>query len=577
MLQAVTKRSREESLESLPSNLSEAFKGSITRILQQPNAMSELAKKIIPWVHFAERPLTVDELASSLAIKDDDTFFNSRGMPDPDILLHCCHGLVVIDQETSTIRLVHYSLAEYLSNQEELFGSDQRQWHDRIATVCLRVLNFSPDSHTEDIPLNYAATQWGHHLRKCDQTPGIAFDMAKQYLDINCQNHINDFAGLDLLWDFMYKVRFRRERTPGKYPFAHMSAFFGLDKIILQSSWTVSDLNSKDAAGRTPLAWAAELGYHAAVMALIQKGATALNSTDDFNLSPLILAAVGGHRAVGQTLIEKGAAPNFSSSFQRTASLWAAEEHGNNDTLGMLAERSAASGSAASLGTLMRDAVRRGHKSAVETLIAKGAAIDSVDDSGRTALTLAVYSGNEDMVEMLVEKGAGLDVVDDAGRTPLVWAIRTGNDTLVRTLVEKGAAINSANMFGKTVLMEAVESGKDTITRILTERHDLALDAADMSGKTALMLAAETGKDTMARILTEKGAALDVVNALDQTALMVAAENGCNSVVGVLIEKGADVNFTNDFGETALTYAEIEGHHSVVETLTANGARILEA
>lgn len=576
MLQAVTKRSREESLESLPSNLSEAFKGSITRILQQPNAMSELAKKIIPWVHFAERPLTVDELASSLSIKDDDTFFNSRGMPDPDILLHCCYGLVVIDQETSTIRLVHYSLAEYLSNQEELFGSDQRQWHDQIATVCLRFLNFSPESHTEDIPLNYAATQWGHHLRKSDQTPGVAFDMAKQYLDINCQNHINDFAGLNLLCDFMYKVRFRRERTPGKYPFAHMSAFFGLDKIILQSSWTVSDLNSKDAAGRTPLAWAAESGYHAAVMALIQKGATALNSMDDFNLSPLILAAVGGHHAVGQTLIERGAAPNFRSSFQRTASIWAAEEHGNNDMLAMLAGRSSASGSAGSLGTLMRDAVRRGNKSMVETLIEKGAAIDSVDDSGRTALTLAVYRGNEDMVEMLVEKGAGLDVVDDSGRTPLVWAIRTGNDTLVRTLLEKGAPINSANMFGKTVLMEAVESGKDTMTRILTERHDLALDAADMSGKTALMLAAETGKDTMARILTEKGAVLDVVNALDQTALMVAAENGCNNVVEVLIEKGADVNFTNDFGETALTYAEMEGHHSVVETLTANGARIVE-
>uniref|UniRef100_A0A093VM92 Ankyrin repeat domain-containing protein 50 n=1 Tax=Talaromyces marneffei PM1 TaxID=1077442 RepID=A0A093VM92_TALMA len=578
VLQAVTKRSREESLESLPSSLGEAFAGTITRILQQPNSMSELARKIIPWVHFAERPLTVDELASSLAIHDDDNSFNSRGMPDPDILLHCCYGLVVVDQETSTIRLVHYSLAEYLSKQEEIFGSNQQQWHDRIATVCLRFLNFSTASHTEVVPLKYAATQWGHHLRRSDQRPGIAFEMAKRYLDIDCQNHINYSAGLKLLCDFMYKTRFRREQTPGtRYPLVHIAAFFGLDKIILQSSWTRSDLNSKDVAGRTPIAWAAESGFQDTTMALIKKGATALDWVDDFDLSPLILAAIGGHRAVGQTLIGKGAKPRFDSSLQRTTSIWAAEKNGNNDMLGMLAERSAASGSIESLGTLMRDTVQRGNKNMAEMLIEKGAAINSVDGSGRSALITAVYRGNEAMVEMLIEKGAALDVVDDAGRTPLVWAIRTGKDSIVKMLVEKGATVNSANMVGKTALMEAVENGSDNITRILTERHDLAIDAADTWRKTALMLAAETGKDTIARILAEKGATLDLVNSIGQTALMVAADNGKNSVVEALIEKGAAINFMNDFGETALTYAELMGYSSVIETLKANGAKIVEA
>lgn len=113
----------------------------MARIEQQPNALSERAK-VIAWIHLGERPLTVNELLCSLAVRDNDTSFDSEGIPIRATLLNCCLGLVVIDQETSTVRLVHYSLDEYLEKQDQIFGVTRAQWHSKIACTCLTFLNF---------------------------------------------------------------------------------------------------------------------------------------------------------------------------------------------------------------------------------------------------------------------------------------------------------------------------------------------------------------------------------------------------------------------------------------------------
>jgi hypothetical protein len=142
VLQATTIRDRYEALKTLPSNLDEAFSGTMNRIEQQPSVLSNKAGMIIAWIYLAERPLTVDELLYSLAIRDGDRSLDLRGIPIRKSLLNCCQGLALIDQETSTVRLVHYSLQEYLSRRDEIFGRTKAAWHSVIARTCLTFLKF---------------------------------------------------------------------------------------------------------------------------------------------------------------------------------------------------------------------------------------------------------------------------------------------------------------------------------------------------------------------------------------------------------------------------------------------------
>jgi hypothetical protein len=137
ILQATTMRDRDEALKTLPSNLDEAFYGTIIRVTEQSPELFKKAAKIMAWIHLAERPLTVNELLCSLAIKDGDTSLNSRGIPVRETLLNCCHGLAIVDQETLTVRLVHYSLHEYLSRQDRILGFTKVEWHMKIAYTCL--------------------------------------------------------------------------------------------------------------------------------------------------------------------------------------------------------------------------------------------------------------------------------------------------------------------------------------------------------------------------------------------------------------------------------------------------------
>ncbi|KAF7593950.1 hypothetical protein BBP40_010457 [Aspergillus hancockii] len=535
VLQATTIRRREEALKTLSSNLGDAFAGTMARIEQQPNAYSEQAKRIIAWVCLAERSLSVDELLCSLAIEDGDENFNPRGIPLRGTLLNCCHGLAVIDQETCTVRLVHYSLEEFLSQQEQLFGLTKTQWHSRIARTCLTFLNFPTgaveEGHMDATLLLYASTKWGHHLRWSEHLPDAPLLLAKDYL--NAAPTIKS-ASLRLLYKEMYRD-FVESPQDEALP-VHIAAFFGIYQVMIWLSFTTVGLDVKDIVGRTPLSWAAGGGYQMVVRLLIQKGAV-INSRDIYNSTPLLLslqhkkeavamlllregatvdlndnydstplslAAMNGYETVAGLIIERGAPVDPIDGMGRTPLAWAAV-NGHDTVAKVLADKGAALNGKERYGrTPLILAASRGHKAVARLLLDKGAAVDSVERKyGRTALLWATVEGYEEIVKLLLERGATVDFQDAGfGWSPLSWAAVNGFETIVRQLVEKGATVDLAegSGYGRTPLFLALEARNETIVKILIS-HSSAVDLKGNPGRAPILWDAEKGLDALMDLL----------------------------------------------------------------------------
>ena len=90
------------------------------------------------WISHSERPLKALELCQALGVERGDTDLNAGNIPTIETVLRCSLGLITIEASSSTVRLVHFTLQEHLSNVSSLFHSP----HSMMAEICLTFLNF---------------------------------------------------------------------------------------------------------------------------------------------------------------------------------------------------------------------------------------------------------------------------------------------------------------------------------------------------------------------------------------------------------------------------------------------------
>lgn len=92
--------------------------------------------------------------------------------------------------------------------------------------------------------------------------------------------------------------------------------------------------------------------------------------------------------------------------------------------------------------TPLHIAATYGAKHYVLYLLREGAAIDAVDNRGRTPLMYAAKGGHCEVLELLINRGAELEVTDDKQWTALHLAAKRGHHNVVRTLIELGMPPN---------------------------------------------------------------------------------------------------------------------------------------
>lgn len=183
-----------------------------------------------------------------------------------------------------------------------------------------------------------------------------------------------------------------------------------------------------------------------------------------------------------------------------------------------------------------------------DQLIAKGANLNFVDESGRSLLHLAACFNNVPAVKVLLARGIPVNKTANDGAAPLHDAARFPSLDSVRALVEAGADVNAVDSEGFTPLhLMVAQSGKSRIST------GIALFA--VMGMVQKRLKIDNGDDARAaaaRYLVGRGANLRTKNKDGESPLHSALFTGKKNTALALMDSNADLKSLDSKGNTPL-------------------------
>jgi len=489
-LQESTIHRRRERLNKITDGLGlgDAYDATIERIRAQDGDKSGLGIGALLWVCHAQRPLKVDELCYALAVELGSTDFNSHNVPSVSTLVSCCQGLISVDKEASTVRLVHFTLKEYLFARPDIFGGH----HSIMAEICLTYLNsekvkaLSTDpSRIRGTPfLQYCSVYWGVHAER------------------GSSNHVRSLT-LELLHDYdshisarslLASVRHLGDWRPGmsfQFSGLHCASYFGIEEgVIALIGMEGYDINKGDFLGNTPLAWAALKGHEGVVKILLRQAEVNPDKPDNYGNTPLRQAACRGYEGVVKVLLERGDVDPERPDYGGLTPLQSAAQHGHEGVVKVLLERGGVDPNKLDCygQTVLLRATCVGYEKVVKILLSQVAVNpDKPDHHGSTPLLVAAQYGYESIVEMLLgREEVNHEKRDNDGDTPLSCAAGYGREGVIKMLLEKERVnLDNINHAGQTPLMRAVRQGNRQVIERLKLHQATTCVTASGSGGTA--------------------------------------------------------------------------------------------
>ncbi|KAI5806030.1 hypothetical protein BZA77DRAFT_368299 [Pyronema omphalodes] len=499
VLDETTIRRRRDALHNMPMKLETAFESTISRIMNQKPQRSKQAMAVLKWVFLAKRPLTMIELRHALSVTIDpstiqagklaisyDQIVDWENFPSEKSLIDWCLGLIIIDEETSTVRLVHKSLHDHLTQLHDN-GSIFPDGHSEIAYTCLQYMSYSDDQYEMDSS-KPAGDSYSINLNR------ISTGLRSEFL-----SPFNDRYGKSNQ-DIVKHEYIRTNQIHLRLQFA---ISYGLENIFTKLLAASSPSIDHDfrLGGSTMLLQASRVGNDGIVRILLEKGVN-INLADSKSMTALSWAAKHGHDSVVKLLLRAHGIDVESKEFRgRTAFSLAC----GND-----------------------------HYSVVKLLLqANGIDINSKDNCGRTAFLWASLKGNDSVVELLLQThGIDINSKDNRGRTAFSWACGTGRYSVAKLLLQANAIdVNSLDKSGETALSRASQRGFHSVVQLLLQADGIEVNSTDNSGRTALWWASHFGRDSVVELLLQtNGIDIDSKDNGGRTALSCASFKGHDSV-----------------------------------------------
>ena len=448
ILQETTIYRRRQRLRAMTGGLGlgDAYSETLGRIKTQGGEKARLGMAALMWICYSERPLHVDELCQALAVDINSPDFNSDNVPPISTLLGCCQGLVIVDKGASSVRLIHFSLKEYLCTRYDLFAGA----HSTMAETCLTYLN---SQHVNNVPptsssdlkhipfLTYSSLYWGSHAKRglSDRAKLLAMALFGQY-----GNHIS----ARVLIEDQVESPLPLFTTEDDFVLSglHCASIFGiveLARALIEMEGC--DINQKDSAGFTPLIYAILNNREEIVKLLLAQRAIDPTGPDEFwGIQPLSWAASKGNVKVAELLLARKDVNPDSPSIPGGI-------------------------------TPLSYAAIAGHEGMAKLLLAREDVDPNSQDTsdGKPPLSHAAMSGHEGVVKLLLAReGVKPDVLDKHGRGPISHAAMMGRAEVVKLfLAREDVNPYRTDNYNRTPLLLATKRGRREVVKLLQARQ----------------------------------------------------------------------------------------------------------
>ncbi|KAI4236556.1 MAG: hypothetical protein L6R40_006112 [Gallowayella cf. fulva] len=548
------------SLQRLPRQLNTTYDEALRRIEDQDDEHAALAKKLLAWILYASRSLTVLELQHALAAESTEP---PQGVDEeyiihPDDIIHSCAGLITLDKKTNVIRMVHYSAQEYFSaNRQTHFPSG----HEDLAMVCLKYLTsdlFSNgrckdktelQSKGEINPfLDYAGRFWGHHAQQAISNERMTSEVLrfmKMSQNLSCATQV-------AMQEFMHRSWDKHPADGPVLPPLVIAAKYGLVDVAASLLDASADVNvlARQPDGVSALGVASQNGHLEVVRLLLNRGAN-VQRPHVQNVSAIHRAASNNHPLIVELLLQfDPQAVRARNSYGKTA-LHDAAERGFVDVVQVLIRHEAGlRGKDNAKKTPLSYAAASGSIPCVQALLESGVSVDHSEAGVKQATYAAAAASQHSMLQYLFDKGAQVDVRGIHKNNVLHGTVCGGADpAIINLIMETGqkqdrvsSLLNARNMHGKPPLMDAIERNRLAAVAIMLGFDDLDLGIVDNDGRTALHWAVWRNFPAITRLLLEKSKDKAFVGRRagekfgNMTALEMAVEKGFVENIKIISE-----------------------------------------
>ncbi|XP_046562592.1 putative ankyrin repeat protein RF_0381 [Haliotis rubra] len=351
------------------------------------------------------------------------------------------------------------------------------------------------------------------------------------------------------------------------------SACVGGNLSIVECLLPKSEVNSSDYLGRTALMKAAESG-HIHVFDFLVSQKLDLELTDHFSNTVLHFACEGGNVAILEHLLTTpdlnargtngwspvmvasrfGKSDVFNLLVSKEVNLNLTDEHGNNMlhlayqggdmsiTEHLLPLFDINSRGQDGRTAVMYAAVNR-VKSVFDLLVSEGADTSLKDDHSNSVFHLACLGGNKSIVEQLLPH-VDINSLGDSGRTAIMKAASVRNKSVFDFLVSKNADLKVIDDYRDSVLHSACKGGGSTIVQCVLQMFDI--NTRGKKGLTPAMIAASLGNR---HVHVSQQANLTIADDYGNNVPHLACQGGNRSIIKHLLPL-FDINTRGQDGRT---------------------------
>ena len=353
-------------------------------------------------------------------------------------------------------------------------------------------------------------------------------------------------------------------------------------KLLLERGANV-DLGDK--SGKTPVAWAIDLGWHQIIRTLREFKSAEPEFLEGSASRALLTAAENGDETETKNLLARSASPNspVDELKSRRFPIHAAAENGHNEIAKLLLQAGADVNAPGRVEftvgvTPLMLVAEAGHVELVRTLLKAGAYIHAktreLEGGKETALHYAARGGSVGAIQLLIEAGAKVNATASGQVTPLMYAVIARHFEAAQVLIASGAVANSGPSDGSGALWHAAHAGDLQMVRLLLANGASPIPRGGKPFAFPLDAAASNGSIEVLRMLIEAGAPVNAMPVHGGSALASATVFGHEHVVEALLTAGADPNLSSNDGMTSVMLAVRLGRERILDRLLAAGGEL---